>query len=92
MDFDLENDKITIEKDGQEVECDILFTFDCDETKKSYVGYSDNTLAPNGRKTIYVSSYNPVNNEIKLEDINDPKELEMVQEVLSEIDKEATDN
>ncbi len=92
MDFDLENDKITIEKDGQEVECDILFTFDCDETKKSYVGYSDNTLAPNGRKTIYVSSYNPVNNEIKLEDINDPKELEMVQEVLSEIDKEATGN
>ena len=92
MDFDLENDKITIEKEGQEVECDILFTFDCDETKKSYVGYSDNTLAPNGRKTIYVSSYNPVNNEIKLEDINDPKELEMVQEVLSEIDKEATDN
>lgn len=92
MDFDLENDKITIEKEGQEVECDILFTFDCDETKKSYVGYSDNTLAPNGRKTIYVSSYNPVNNEIKLEDINDPKELEMVQEVLSEIDKEATGN
>ena len=92
MDFDLENDKITIEKDGQEVECDILFTFDCDETKKSYVGYSDNTLAPNGRKTIYVSSYNPVNNEIKLEDINDPKELEMVQEVLSEIDKEAAGN
>ncbi len=92
MDFDLENDKITIEKDGQEVECDILFTFDCDETKKSYVGYSDNTLAPNGRKTIYVSSYNPLNNEIKLEDINDPKELEMVQEVLSEIDKEATGN
>ena len=92
MDFDLENDKITIEKEGQEVECDILSTFDCDETKKSYVGYSDNTLAPNGRKTIYVSSYNPVNNEIKLEDINDPKELEMVQEVLSEIDKEATDN
>ena len=92
MDFDLENDKITIEKDGKNVECDILFTFDCDETKKSYVGYSDNIVAPNGRKTIYVSSYNPSNNEIKLEDIDDPQELEMIQEVLNKIDKEATDN
>ena len=61
MTFDLDNKKIYIHKDNNVVEYDILFTFDCDETKKSYVGYSDNTLAPNGRKTIYVSSYNPVN-------------------------------
>lgn len=92
MEFDLENDKITIEKDGKEVECDILFTFDCEDTKKSYVGYSDNTIAPNGRKTIYVSSYNPLNEEIVLEDINDPKELNMIQDVLSKIDSEATGN
>lgn len=92
MKFDLENDKITIEKDGKEVECDILFTFDCEDTKKSYVGYSDNTIAPNGRKTIYVSSYNPLNEEIVLEDIDDPKELNMVQDVLSKIDSEATGN
>lgn len=92
MKFDLENDKITIEKDGEEVKCDILFTFDCEETKKSYVGYSDNTIAPNGRKTIYVSSYNPLNEEIKLEDITDEKELNMIQEVLMKIDSEATDN
>lgn len=92
MDFDLENDKITIEKDGKELECDILFTFDCDETKKSYVGYSDNVIAPNGRKTIYVSSYNPLNDEIKLEDIEDPKELEMIQDVLNQIDSEAAGN
>ena len=92
MEVDLENDKITIEKDGKEVECDILFTFDCEDTKKSYVGYSDNTIAPNGRKTIYVSSYNPLNEEIVLEDINDPKELNMIQDVLSKIDSEATGN
>ncbi|MBR5370277.1 MAG: DUF1292 domain-containing protein [Bacilli bacterium] len=91
MDFDLENDKITIEKEGKEVDCDILFTFDCEDTKKSYVGYSDNTIAANGRKTIYVSSYNPQNEEIILEDINDPKELDMIQEVLTKIDSEAAD-
>ena len=86
------NDKILIEKDGQEVECNVLFTFDCKQTKKSYVGYSDNTIAPNGRKTIYVSSYNPLNEEIVLEDINDQKELNMIQDVLMKIDSEAAGN
>jgi uncharacterized protein YrzB (UPF0473 family) len=86
------NDKILIEKDGQEVECNVVFTFDCKQTKKSYVGYSDNTIAPNGRKTIYVSSYNPLNEEIVLEDINDQKELNMIQDVLMKIDGEAAGN
>ena len=90
--FDLENDKITIEKDGKEIECDILFTFDCEGTKKSYVGYSDNTIAKDGRKTVYVSSYIPTNGEIILEDIDDQKELDMIQEVLCKIDSEAADN
>lgn len=90
--FDLENDKITIEKDGKEVECDILFTFDCEDTKKSYVGYSDNTTGEDGRKTIYVSSYYAGDEEIKLEDIDDPKELNMIQDVLTKIDSEATGN
>lgn len=89
--FDLENDKITIEKDGKEVECDILFTFDSMDTKKSYVGYSDNTIAPNGRKTIYVSSYKNESDEIILEDITDQKELDMIQDVLIELDEETTD-
>ena len=92
MKFDVENDKITIEKDGKEVECDVLFTFDCEGTKKSYVGYSDNIIAPNGRKTIYVSSYNPLSDKIKLEDITDEKELKMIQDVLVQIDNEATGN
>ena len=91
MVFDLENDKITIEKDGKEIDCDILFTFDCDDTKKSYVGYTDNTIKDD-RKTIYVSSYDPLDKDLKLEDITDPKELEMIQDVLQKIDSEAADN
>lgn len=92
MRFDVENEKIVMEKDNGLVEYDILFTFDCEENKKSYVGYSDNILATNGRKTIYVSSYNPLSEEVELEDITDPKELEMIQNVLSNIDSEATGN
>ena len=92
MELDLENDKVIMEKDGVEINCDILFTFDSDDTKKSYVGYTDNKIAANGRKTIYVSAYNPLSGKQELENITDPKELEMVQEVLGKIDSEAAGN
>lgn len=83
-----ERQKLVIEKDGKEVECDVLFTFDSEDTLKSYIGYTDNSIASNGRKNIYVSAYNPFNPEDNLEDITDPKELEMVNEVLLQIDGE----
>ena len=89
MELDLENEKITISKDGREIECDILFTFDSEDTMKAYIGYTDNEIAPNGRKNIYVSAYDPLKPEMKLEDITDPKELDMIQDVLIQLDKDA---
>lgn len=82
-------DKIKIEKNGEKVDCEVLFTFDSEDTLKSYIGYTDNSIAPNGRKNIYVSSYNPFDPEIKLEDITDERELEMINDVLKQIDEEA---
>ena len=32
-----------VNDEGKEIECEILFTFDSDETKKSYIVYTDNT-------------------------------------------------
>ena len=55
-----ENEKIVVLKDGKEVECDILFTFDSEDTGKSYIGYTDNSIASNGRKNIFVSSFDPI--------------------------------
>lgn len=87
MDFDIDNEKITIIKNGLEEKCDILFTFDSEDTNKVYIGYTDNKIAKNGRKNIYVSSYNPLDGPSKLEDITDEKELDMIREVLNEIDE-----
>ncbi|MDD5888326.1 MAG: DUF1292 domain-containing protein [bacterium] len=82
-------EKITILKDEKEVECEILFTFDCEETGKSYVGYTDNEFGTNGRKNIYISSYDTVVGTGELYDVTDPEELAMVQEVLAQIDEES---
>lgn len=89
MEFDLENEKIQLEKDGKTVECDVLFTFDSEDTMKSYIGYTDHSIASNGRKNIYVSSFDPLKPKLKLEDITDEKELQMVGEVLAQFDEES---
>ena len=76
---------ITIIKDGKEVECEDLFTFENDELKKQYIGYTDHSIGKNGRKNIYVSSYNPLLGINKLEDITTQEELDMVKDVLNQI-------
>ena len=76
---------ITIMKDGKEVECEVLFTFENDELKKQYIGNTDHSIGENGRKNIYVSSWNPVLGTDKLEDITTQEELDMVRDVLNQI-------
>ncbi len=88
MEFDINNEKIQIEKNGETRDCDVLFTFDSEDTMKSYIGYTDHTFGSNGRKNIFVSAYNPLKAKIELEDITDEKELKMISEVLNQIDNE----
>ena len=85
------DEKIIISKDGKEVACDILFTFDSEDTGKSYIGYSDHSIAANGRKNIYVSAFDPILGYGSLEDITSEEELAMVRDVLAEIDKQSRD-
>lgn len=54
---DKEN-KIIIIKDGQEVICDIYYSFISDEkTNKGYVAYSDHSKDENGNENIYMGSF-----------------------------------
>ncbi|MBQ3307268.1 MAG: DUF1292 domain-containing protein [Bacilli bacterium] len=88
MENNLKDEKILMEKNGKEVECDVLFTFDSLDTMKSYVAYTDNTIGKNMRKNIFISSYNPFGTKLELEDVTDKKELEMINDVLLKIDQE----
>ncbi len=55
---------------------------------KSYIGYSDNEVASNNRKNIYISSYSPLSGDFKLHDVTDQKELDMILEVLENLSKD----
>lgn len=82
------SEKIVILKNGKEVECKVLFTFNSEDTGKVYIGYSDDSIGTNGRKNIFVSSYDPILGNGSLEDITDEAELAMVADVLEEIDRQ----
>ena len=82
MNFDITNEKVTIEKEGIKKDYDVLFIYNSIETNKSYIGYTDNSIRKNGRKNICVSIYN----SNKLEPITEEKDLEIVKNILREID------
>ena len=51
---------IITNNEGKQLECDVLFTFDSDETGKSYIAYTDNTKDENGNIRVYASIYDPM--------------------------------
>ena len=80
-----------VNDEGKEIECEVLFTFDSDETKKSYIVYTDNTLDTDGNTKVYASIYDPEDKseQTKLLPIEDEKEWKIVETILDELQKEA---
>lgn len=74
-----------INENGKEVECEILFTFDSDETKKSYIVYTDNTLDDDGSTKVYASVYDPTGQDSSLLPIETEKEWLVIENILSSV-------
>lgn len=92
MAIDIINDeKIQIERDGKIIDCDILFTFESEDTMKAYIGFTDNSFT-NGRKNIFVQAISLLDPEAGLQDITDNRELLMIHDVLEEIEQMAKSN
>ena len=82
------NSFTVIDPDGVEKTYDVLFTFDNEETKKSYIIYTDNTLDSNGNVEVYASIYDPKDPHSKLEEIKTDKEWKVIETILSSIEEE----
>ena len=74
-----------VNDEGQEIECEILFTFDSDETKKSYIVYTDNTLDEEGSTKVYASVYDPTGQNPSLMPIETEKEWLVIENILSSV-------
>ena len=81
-----------INDEGKEIECEVLFTFESDETKKNYIVYTDNTLDEEGNTKVYASIYNPDEDETKLLPIETDKEWKIIETILEELQNEIQGN
>ena len=77
-----------IDQNGVEKTYDVLFTFDNDETKKSYIIYTDNTLDESGNVEVYASTYDPNDEHSKLGEIETEKEWKIIETILTSIEEE----
>ena len=85
----MEKNSLTIIDDkGVERSYDVLFTFDNDETKKSYIVYTDNSLDDNGKVQVYASIYNPDDPHSELKEIKTEKEWKVIETILESIEEE----
>ena len=77
-----------VNEEGKEIECEVLFTFESDETGKNYIVYTDNTQDEEGNTKVYASIYNPDEDETKLIPIESDKEWKIIETILDELQKE----
>ncbi|MGM9850390.1 MAG: DUF1292 domain-containing protein [Bacilli bacterium] len=80
--------KVTNEE-GQEVEYEVLFTFDSDETKKSYMVYTDDSKDESGNTRVFASAYVQGEEETELLPIETDKEWKIIETILKELQEEA---
>ena len=84
-----EKTKFTVLDDkGNEVECEVLFTFDSEETNKSYMVYTDNTTDDEGNVKVYASIYDPNAEKTELIPIESDREWKIVETILDTIQEE----
>ncbi len=75
---------VVINPQGEHIDCEILFTFDSDDTGKSYVVYTDNTRDQNGELKVYASIYDPEGKDLSLREIKPRAEWEMIDKLLED--------
>lgn len=83
--------KVTNEA-GEEITCEVLFTFESDETKKNYMVYTDNTTDEEGNTKVYASIYEPDAAETKLMPIETEKEWKIIETILEELQTKAAES
>lgn len=71
--------------EGKEVKCEVLFTFESEETHKSYIVYTDNSVDVDGSTRVYASTFDPEGNDPALKPIESDKEWKVIETILAEI-------
>lgn len=82
MTFTLVND------DGEEVQCEILFSFEDRTTGKNYMVYTDYSRDENGDFKVFAAIYDPTGETNLLQPVQTDEEWAMVEQILENLQQE----
>lgn len=91
----MKEEKLTFKikgENGQDIECEALFTFEGKENGKNYIVYTDNTLDEQGNTKVYASIFDPTKDEQTMQPIETEAEWKMIESILDELQKAATED
>ena len=87
--MDKKNVFTVMNDEGKEVECEVLFTFDSEETNKSYMVYTDNTTDTDGNVKVYASVYDPNGDNTELLPFETEREWKIIETILESIQEQS---
>lgn len=73
---------------GKEIVCEVLFTFNSEETKKDYIVYTDNTTDDEGNVRVYASIFDPNKEKTELIPIETDREWKIIETILDTIQED----
>ncbi len=81
-----ENNTFTIiNNEGKKILYEIVCIFESDETNKSYIIYTDNTMNDKGKLKMYGSTYILKENMMELKPVESNKEMEIINNTINDI-------
>ena len=78
-------------ENNEEIECDVLFTFDSKDTNKSYIVYTDNTKDDMGNIKVYANTYDSNKDNGCLGTIETEEEWAIIEQIFSSINDKGED-
>lgn len=74
--------------EGVEIECEVLLTFQGEETGKHYMVYTDNTIDEAGNTRVFAATFDPTKSEQTMYPIETEAEWKIIETVLETISQE----
>lgn len=89
----MENGKIIVKtREDKQIECDVLFTFDSEDTNKSYIVYTDNTKDDLGNIKVYANTFDKDDESGSLGEIETEEEWSTIEQIFASINDKSEGN
>ncbi len=74
-----------INDNGEEVQCEVIFTYTNEETGVDYIAYTDYTIDEDGNTKVYASIFNPEEENPILLPIETDEEWDLIEGILESL-------